>query len=650
MDRAYATISIKSVSESGGKRTFKGIASTPETDRSGDIVEPKGAVFKLPIPLLWQHNSRDPIGWITKAKVTDAGIEVEGEVADIEEIGPLKTHLAECWQMLKAKLVQGLSIGFSALETARIEGTYGIRFIKWAWFELSCVTVPANQDATITSIKSADVALLAASGHEGTGNPAPLSGTPQDAGQPKHKSAGTTRGFSLSKKEITMKTIAEQIAALEAARAAKVARQSEVMQKGLDEGRSTDADEGEEFDTLAEEIKAADSDLVRLRVLEKNNVAQAKPVTPANTGTAEAASQTRSGFITVKENLPKGTRFTRYVMAMASARGSLSDALKYAERWKDTPEISEYIKAAAGTTTGTNWAAPLVDPGNLAGEFFELLMPGTIIGKITGLRKVPFNVQIPMQTGGSTINWVGEAAAKPVGELAFDTLTLGINKVAGIVVLTDELVKLSTPSAEQFVRDDLLKQTTKFLDSQFVDPSVTASAGVRPASVTNGVTPVASSGVSADAFRQDLRALRAAFNAANLSTEGAVLIMNTTNADALSDMVNPLGQPEFPTLSPSGGTVRGRNVIVSESVPGDSDGGIVVMLLPSEILLADDGVTVIDASREATLDMAGGNTPTFNLWQKNCVGIRAERWITYKKGRAQAVQYISGASYGETVS
>ena len=647
MNRAYCTINIKAVEDATGKRTFRGVASTPSTDRMGDVVEPKGAKFKLPIPLLWQHNAREPIGWVTAARITNSGIEVDGEVATVEEDGTLKDRLTEAWQMIKARLVRGLSIGFNTIESARIDGTYGVHFLSWEWLELSCVTIPANQDASITSIKSIDSALLAASGHGQRATDHPPS--PGVSGK---QNKAASRGFSFSPKGTDMKTIAEQIAALEAARAAKTARMAEIMQKSMDEGRSTDAAEAEEFDTIESEVKQADDDLVRLRQLEKLNVQKAKEVTRENTADSTKASETRGGAVLfVKDNLPKGTAFTRYVIAMANARGSVSDALKFAERWEgSTPQVLQYIKAVAGSTATGNWAAPLIDQANLAGEFIELLMPGTIIGKIAGLRRVPFNVKIPVQTGGSLVNWVGEAAAKPVGEMTFDTLTLGINKVAGIVVLTDELVRLSTPNAEQLVRTDLVNQVTKFLDAQFIDPTVTASAGVHPASITNGVTPIAATGASADAFRADLRALRAAFYAANLSTAGAVLIMNTLNADALSDMVNPLGQPEFPALTATGGTLRGTPVIVSENVPGDSDGSIIVMVKASEILLADDGVTMIDASREATLDMAGGNSPAFNLWQKNCVGIRAERWITWQKARAQAVQYISGAGYGEVVS
>ena len=87
MDRAYSILDIKSVKED--ERIIKGIASTPSTDRMGDIVESEGAKFKLPMPLLWQHNSREPVGWVTAAKPTKNGIPFEARFAKIDEPGEL---------------------------------------------------------------------------------------------------------------------------------------------------------------------------------------------------------------------------------------------------------------------------------------------------------------------------------------------------------------------------------------------------------------------------------------------------------------------------------------------------------------------------------------------------------------------------------
>ena len=186
---AYSTLEIKEMTEDGGKRTFKGIATTPTPDRVGDIVEPKGAEFKLPVPLLWQHNASAPIGWVRAAKVTDKGIEVECEVASVAEPGTLKDRVDEAWQSIKSKLVPGLSIGFKPLESSRIGETYSYRFIRWLWLELSAVTVPANGDCSIQGIKSADQAIRrAASGATAGGRvvrlePAGHAGSPGASGQ-----------------------------------------------------------------------------------------------------------------------------------------------------------------------------------------------------------------------------------------------------------------------------------------------------------------------------------------------------------------------------------------------------------------------------------------------------------------------------------
>ena len=56
MNRAYSLLTLKAVDEDA--RIITGMATTPTPDRLQDVVEPRGAQFKLPIPFLWQH---DPV-------------------------------------------------------------------------------------------------------------------------------------------------------------------------------------------------------------------------------------------------------------------------------------------------------------------------------------------------------------------------------------------------------------------------------------------------------------------------------------------------------------------------------------------------------------------------------------------------------------
>ncbi|MDG9890569.1 phage major capsid protein [Pseudomonas juntendi] len=647
MNRAYSLLEIKAVDDDA--RVITGIATTPSPDRMDDVVEPKGAQFKLPIPFLWQHNHDQPVGQVTKATVTDAGIEVTVELAKVDEPGTLKDRLDEAWQSIKAKLVRGLSIGFSPIESANIDGSWGRRFLKWEWLELSAVTVPANSDASIQTIKSIDREQRAATG---------TSALPVVRITPAGASATITKS---AKPEEGDMNIQEQIKSFESTRAAKAARLEEIMSKAAEEGRTLDASESEEYDTIEGELKSIDGHLVRLRGLEKSMAAGAKPIDAGRVTSVSKGHEVRdNAVIRVERTLPKGTAFTRFAIALARSKGNLMQAVEVAKGWEEsTPEVVTVLKAAvvAGTTTDPAWAGPLVEYQTMASEFIELLRPQTIIGKIQGLRRVPFNIKMPGQTSGSSVGWVGEGKPKPVSALAFDTTTLRFTKAAGIVVLTDELVRFSNPSAEALVQTDLTASMAQFLDVAFVDPAVAAVADVSPASVTNGVTPIVASGTTADALKADVKRLFATFLAANMTPAGAVWIMTPTMALTISMMTNALGQPEFPDIDMNGGVFMGLPVIVSESVPANPGSGDpltgagqrLILAKASEILLADDGGVTIDVSREASLQMdsapTAGATELVSLWQNNMVALRAERFINWKRRRLQAVGYIDSANY-----
>lgn len=153
MTKAYSTLTVKSISENDDERLITGIATTPSTDRDDDILEPLGAKFTLPIPLLSHHNHSQPIGEVIQAEVTAGGILITAKIAKIDEEGKLKERIDEAWQSIKSGLIKGLSVGFKIKEYSYIENSWGLHIKEWEWYELSVVTIPANADALITSVK-----------------------------------------------------------------------------------------------------------------------------------------------------------------------------------------------------------------------------------------------------------------------------------------------------------------------------------------------------------------------------------------------------------------------------------------------------------------------------------------------------------------
>ena len=635
---AVSLLKVKAVNED--TREITGIATTPSPDRYGDIVMPEGAKFQLPIPLLWQHDHQSPVGQVTSAKVTAEGIEIKATLAKADSPSQLAARLEEAWQSIRLGLVKGLSIGFRPIEYAYIDEG-GVRYTSWEWYELSVVTVPANAEGTIQTVKSIDERLRAASG-----KPQIASKTEKSAGATAQKNS-QTKGFKMN--------ISEQIKTFETKRATLDAERQAVMSKSFDEGRTLDTEEEEKYDEVSAEIKSVDAHLARLRDMESAKASTAQPVQKAAGGAVVNTVDTRSpAVIRVEKPLEKGIAFARFAKSLAAANGSRTEALAIAKnQYPLDAKLHHVLKAAVGaaTTTDPTWAGSLVEYQEYAQDFIEFLRPQTLIGRfgqgnIPGLRSVPFNVRIPAQTSGGSASWVGQGKAKPLTKFDFESITFGFAKVAAIAVLTDELIRFSNPAADALVRNALAEAVIARLDTDFIDPTKAEVANVSPASITNGIPGIPSTGNPDD----DASAAFATFVTADLQPTGAVWLMSSTTALSLSMRKNALGQKEYPDMTMLGGTFQGLPVIVSQYV-----GTQLVLVNAPDIYLADDGGVAVDMSREASLEMSttptgDSTTPTpvemVSMFQTNSVAIRAERWINWKRRRNAAVAVITNVNYG----
>jgi hypothetical protein len=306
--------------------------------------------------------------------------------------------------------------------------------------------------------------------------------------------------------------------------------------------------------------------------------------------------------------------------------------------------LSLFEKAAVsfGTTLDSTFAGPLAPLRQLSDAFLELLRPATLIGRIPGLRQVPFQVSISAQTAGSAFSWLAEGAAAPATKADFSTVTVGRAKVGGVAVVTKELAQLSSPSAVALMQRDLIAGCKQFLDSQFIDPAVAGVANVTPASITNGAGTSASAGSLQVNAETDWQLLTSTFLANNPDSEDMVVLMTGSNAMALSRALN-LKE----TLGYKGGSAFGVPVITSGTV-----GNRLIALDASQILLADEGDMEVTASTSALVQMdtvpaepTVASTILISLFQRNLVGFKIVKMVNWVRARSTAVHYISGANY-----
>jgi HK97 family phage prohead protease len=161
------TFDVKSVTDTG---LIEGYASVfNNVDSHGDIIA--GGAFTRTlkaweakgrkVPVLWQHDAFDPVG------VTESITEDQHGLRIVAQLVPEVQRAREAHALAKAGALGGLSIGFSVPALAS-DGepatTYDEErrarvFREVRLWEYSLVTFPANEDATITSVK-ADLAAL----------------------------------------------------------------------------------------------------------------------------------------------------------------------------------------------------------------------------------------------------------------------------------------------------------------------------------------------------------------------------------------------------------------------------------------------------------------------------------------------------------
>ena len=227
-----------------------------------------------------------------------------------------------------------------------------------------------------------------------------------------------------------------------------------------------------------------------------------------------------------------------------------------------------------------------------------------------------------------------------IGELDLATVQLLFAKACGILMTTEELMRLGSPVAEALLRDELVAGAAAYLDQQFISPAVAAVANVNPASVTNTATPIVSSGTSAANATTDVLALTRAFIAANPYVSTAVIVLSPANAMALAATGN------YKDLTMHGGFIAGVPAVTTAAA-----GTTIAVLDPSGILVALDDLE-IDASKNASVEMevsvtdpSTAATVYRSVWQMNLVALKVTAYANWRLARASAAQVVTGASY-----
>lgn len=149
-----APIEIKFLAEAG---VFEGYASVFDViDNVNDRIVPGAFAASLAAwraegcypPMLWQHDTKQPIGAWTEMREDGHGLYVKGRLF-VDEVARAR----EAYALLREGVVTGLSIGYRARGSYR-EASGARVLTEIELLEVSMVTFPANDRARIAPVKS----------------------------------------------------------------------------------------------------------------------------------------------------------------------------------------------------------------------------------------------------------------------------------------------------------------------------------------------------------------------------------------------------------------------------------------------------------------------------------------------------------------
>ncbi|HXG56997.1 MAG TPA: phage major capsid protein [Vicinamibacterales bacterium] len=245
------------------------------------------------------------------------------------------------------------------------------------------------------------------------------------------------------------------------------------------------------------------------------------------------------------------------------------------------------------------------------------------LGQIGGVR-VDGNVVATMQITNPTTSWVGEAVHKPLTSMTFTASSLRSLKLIAQIIASQELADLSVPDALAVIQRSLVSATAAAEATALLDPASTAIAGVRPASVTSGLTPITPSGDFQNQVGQVLGALSGG------DPSRPVLVVSFGTALRMMTFL--------PNLREAGVRVVVTSAAGNRIIGIDADG----------LLVVEGGVdirrgtpdVIMDTTPAGVAQTAGAAPVPTSLWQHDLVALKVERWINWT-ARPGAVAYLT---------
>ncbi|MDX0636308.1 phage major capsid protein [Sinorhizobium medicae] len=365
-----------------------------------------------------------------------------------------------------------------------------------------------------------------------------------------------------------------------------------------------------------------------------------KPSAPVAVGDPPQLSVIRSILVRIHAELGASDHARENIADVAErlypdgAKDDVRRALENAAHFMRTRAV---VSPADTVTPG--WAAELVQPSVYIGALPSMAPTSVytvLAGRGLSVELAGGVMRLPSATASETppAIFVGEGKPIPIRREAFGSVSLQNYKIALISTLSEELARVSTPTAEAILSQLLGEDIRRGLDYALLDDQ--AGSNLRPPGLRYGVTalPASTATDPAQAAAADITALTAAF------APGAtdfLLIANVRQAMALRLLHPQAALSVIGTDMLAPGTVIAVDAADFASING---GGFDVKVSTEAVLHEEDtnALPIIDGAGVTA-------SPVRTLWQTDTLGVRLREhlgWVLRRPGR---VAWVGGVSW-----
>lgn len=386
------------------------------------------------VPLLFNHDPRNPIGIVERGELKDKRLEVHGVMFDTDEAKKV------------AKMIEGglrnVSIGYR-LHTVEEDVKKGVyTATDWEPYEASIVSIPADYSVGIgRSSEEYEVRMF----------------TSADTAATKEKQMTTETSAPAGETAVEKRTNVEfQTVDYGAQEQARIAQLTQLGDQCKIDGRTIQSwiDDGTDVNTAS---RAAVNIMAERQKHQQKQAAAYLGMSQADVG---KYSLTRAIKACVEKSWPKVAPYEAEISQHVSRKLGKSEAGEYTFFVPlDVQWAAAAARAQRDLVVGTASAGGYL-VGTSVQSFIDVLRNRSVAMRLgaTTMPGLVGSVSIPKQLTAATGHWfASEAGTATESNLTFGQVTLTPKTVGGYVEISRQLLLQSTPNAEGIVNADLAR-------------------------------------------------------------------------------------------------------------------------------------------------------------------------------------------------